>query len=130
MLQKIAFAGFGVILLASPLLASADTASDLQAKRDSLLIQATQLRAELATVIMSEPISLLGAACPRLGRRLAFGARGDDVAGLQKVLIGAGVLAAGPPPVFSGPPPQAAVQKLRAANGIASRGSPATTGWG
>ena len=130
MLQKIAFAGFGVILLASPLLASADTASDLQAKRDSLLIQATQLRAELATVIMSEPISLLGAACPRLGRRLAFGARGDDVAGLQKVLIAAGVLADGSATGFFGPLTQAAVQKLQAANGIVSRGSPATTGWG
>ena len=99
MLQKIALAGFGIILLASPLLASADTASDLQAKIDAILGQVRELQAQYEALVKQPPttsvppmasIDLSGITCPRLGRALAFGARGDDVAGLQKVLIAAG----------------------------------------
>ena len=139
MLQKIAFAGFGIILLASPLLASADTASDLQAKIDAILGQVRELQAQYEALVKQPPttsvppmasIDLSGITCPRLGRALAFGARGDDVAGLQKVLIAAGALADGSVTGFFGPLTPAAVQRLQAANGIVSRGSPATTGWG
>src|SRR3989344_6884436 len=149
MLQKIAVAGFGIILLASPLLASADTASDLQAKVDAILGQVRELQEQLASLIKQSattpddaergigavvspflyPIDP-AAICPRINRALTYGISGDDVSQLQKFLIAQGLLSSDSATGFFGPRTQAAVQKLQAANGIVSSVGPATTGWG
>lgn len=47
MLKKIAFAGVGIALLASPLLASADTASEIQTKISGFLAQIARLQEQL-----------------------------------------------------------------------------------
>ena len=46
MLKKIAFAGVGIALLASPLISSADTLSDLQAQIQALMAQIAALQGQ------------------------------------------------------------------------------------
>ncbi|MDO8514556.1 MAG: hypothetical protein Q7S50_03370 [bacterium] len=50
MFKKIAFAGLGLVLLASPVLASADVLSDLRAQLEGLLSQLSQLQSQLSAV--------------------------------------------------------------------------------
>ncbi len=50
MLKKAAFAGLGLVFVLSPLVASADTASELRAKIDALLAQVAQLKEQLIKV--------------------------------------------------------------------------------
>jgi len=109
MLKKIAFAGVGIALLASPLLASADTLSDLQTQIAGLLGQLKQLQTQLgqtqganpttnsgggvgiavpASLYPVDPISI----CPAFRRVLVYGVRGDDVVQLQKFLVAQGLL--------------------------------------
>src|SRR3989338_5857783 len=45
MIKKLAFGSLGLLLLASPMVASADTVSDIQAQIQSLLVKLEQLRA-------------------------------------------------------------------------------------
>ena len=47
MFKKVAFAGLGLLLVISPLIASADTASELRAKIDKLLAQVKQLKEQV-----------------------------------------------------------------------------------
>ncbi|OGG54425.1 hypothetical protein A2764_01885 [Candidatus Kaiserbacteria bacterium RIFCSPHIGHO2_01_FULL_55_79] len=147
MLKKIAFAGVGIALLASPLLASADTLSDLQTQIAGLLGQLKQLQTQLgqtqganpttnsgggvgiavpASLYPVDPISI----CPAFRRVLVYGVRGDDVVQLQKFLVAQGLLSDDSATGFFGRMTEAAVQKLQAANGIVSSGDHATTGWG
>src|SRR3989344_809895 len=55
MLKKIAFASAGFLLLASPLLVSAQTATDIQARIGALLAQLTQLQEQLASQTGQQP---------------------------------------------------------------------------
>src|SRR3989338_8795499 len=45
MIQKLASVGLGILLLASPVVASADMVADIQAQIQSLLVKLEQLRA-------------------------------------------------------------------------------------
>src|SRR3989344_6259149 len=132
MLKKIAFAVLGIALLASPLLVSADTLSDLQAQIQNLLAQVRQLQAQLAQlqgtnstdtdgrgVGIVVPPSLYPvdsvSICPALHRALTFGAQGDDVVQLQKFLANQGIFTGGVTGFF-GTQTQAAVQAWQARN--------------
>ena len=147
MSKRIIFAGLGIALLASPLLASADTASDLQTKISALLAQIKELRAQLVQMQGTNPTVSDGGGvgvvvppslypvdpvfvCPAFKRVLAYGANGDDVVQLQKFLVSQGLLSSDSATGFFGPMTQAAIQKLQATNGIVSSGDPSTTGWG
>ena len=139
MLKKITFAGLGIALLASPLLASADTASELRAKIESLLAQVRQLQAQIDKIVgqgttssASESSGTLPAdtfVCPSLKRVLKYGASGDDVTQLQQYLKQQGVFT-GNATGFFGPATEAAIRQLQAQNGIVSSGNVGTTGWG
>ena len=113
-----------------------DTGNDLQTIIDGLLAKVRQLQAQLETLLKqpsvtpTPPVDYSRIVCLRLDRFLAFGAKGDDVAALQKVLIGAGILSSDSATGYFGAATQAAVQRLQAANGIVSSGDSATTGWG
>ncbi|MEK7093432.1 MAG: peptidoglycan-binding protein [Patescibacteria group bacterium] len=147
MLKRIAFAGVGVALLVSPLLASADTVSDLQTQIGGLLAQLKQLQSQLtqqqgansttnggkgvgtavpASLYPVDPVFI----CPAFKRVLMYGVSGDDVVQLQKFLASQGLLSNDSATGFFGRVTEAAVQKLQAANGIVSSGDRATTGWG
>lgn len=71
-----------------------------------------------------------GAAACTIDRTLALGARGDDVRCLQQFLIQQGLLTPDSATGFFGPLTEKAVQRFQAAQGIASSGTPATTGYG
>ena len=47
MIKKIALSGIGIILLASPVLVSADVLGDLQAQLQALLTQITAMKAQM-----------------------------------------------------------------------------------
>ena len=68
MLKKLTFASVGIILLASPLAASADQMSDLQAQLKALL-------AQIAALQHQTPAPL----CVDLPVTLTLGSTGDDV---------------------------------------------------
>lgn len=70
------------------------------------------------------------ASCPALSSALARGARGANVAALQRFLIARGLLSADSATGYFGPLTERAVQALQRANGIVSSGTPATTGFG
>lgn len=102
MLKKIAFAGLGIALLASPLISSADTLSDLQAQIQALLArisalqsQATQTSPILPTVTTGQPDDYgtgvtVGNYCPKLSITMQRGSRdattGQQVSELQAFL--------------------------------------------
>lgn len=139
MIKKIVFAGLGIALLATPLLASADTAGDLQTQIQALLAQVQQLQVRLTalqnqatttTSILSQPDQPVVMPCVQILRPLTFGAQGTDVTALQNTLIGAGDLPAGSATGFFGTATQTAVQKVQAQNGIVASGDPTTTGFG
>src|SRR3989344_2625985 len=58
MLKKIAFAGAGLALLASPLISSADTLSDLQAQIQALMAQIAALQGQTQPVAPNTPFSV------------------------------------------------------------------------
>ncbi|MEK7601675.1 MAG: peptidoglycan-binding protein [Patescibacteria group bacterium] len=146
MLKKIALTGLGIALLASPLISSADTLTDLQTQIAGLLGQLKQLQSQLtqqqgtntvtgggvgvgtavSTSVRPNPSYI----CPAFRRALAYGANGDDVVELQKFLSSQGLLSSDSATGFFGRMTEAAVQKLQAQNGIVSSGDHATTGWG
>ena len=84
MLKKIAFAAAGFTLLASPLIASADTISDIQAKIRELIAQVQQLKAQLAAPDTTQ--SPIDPICPQILRTLEQGIEGSDVKELQAYL--------------------------------------------
>lgn len=102
MLKKLAFAGLGIALLATPLLTSADTLSDLQAQIQALMAQlnALQAQANQTTPNTSTPPSqpddygtgttTTGVYCPKLSITMQRGARdattGGQVSELQTFL--------------------------------------------
>ncbi len=91
MSKRLIFAGLGIALLASPLLASADTASDLQTKISALLAQIKELQEQLKqiqTPRMSDPDPMprIIRSCPQILRTLDQGVTGSDVKELQAYL--------------------------------------------
>ncbi|HEY4516640.1 MAG TPA: peptidoglycan-binding domain-containing protein, partial [Candidatus Paceibacterota bacterium] len=95
MLKKIAFAGAGLALLASPLISSADTLSDLQAQIQALMAQIAALQGQTQPVAPNTPFSVppqqpddygTGVTapnyCPKLSITMQRGAR-DATAGSQ-----------------------------------------------
>ena len=121
-----------MFLIISPVIASADQLTDLQA-------QLQLLRAKLAALQAgARAASSTTAHCPNLTRTLAFGARGTDVSALQQFLIAQNLLSSDSATGFDGLTPsgyfgaltQTAVQKFQASQGIVSSGTPASTGYG
>ena len=132
MVKKIAFASVGLLLLASPLLASAQTASDLQTKIQALFDQVRQLQAQLiqlksagSTTIACTmeakicPDGGTGAPpsriCPQILRMLDQGISGSDVKELQAYL---GVSQTG----YFGPLTARAVAAFQAEEGLSQVG--------
>ncbi|MEK7156469.1 MAG: peptidoglycan-binding protein [Patescibacteria group bacterium] len=128
MLKKIAFAGVGIALLASPLLASADTASELQARISTLLAQLTQLQAQLANLQSADqsprpqspdqspaPVRPIDRICPQIVRNLEQGIEGNDVKEVQAYL---GVTQTG----YFGPQTARAVTAFQADEGLTQVG--------
>ena len=124
MLKKIAFAGVGIALLASPLVASADTISDIQAKVRELVAQLQQLKAQLAAQGTTPAADDGGGAgivnqvtriCPQILRTLDQGISGSDVKELQAYL---GVSQTG----YFGPMTARAVAAFQAEEGLSQVG--------
>ena len=100
MLKKIAFAGVGLALLASPLLTSADTISDLQAQIQALVAQIAALQGQTKPVAPTPPLqpddygtgTTVGNYCPNLSITMRKGSRdattGGQVIDLQTFLAG------------------------------------------
>ena len=144
--------------LATPLAASAASVADLEAQIASLVSQFTQLEAQLATLQLGASTSTLHATvtpidspaasstatvpsgtpsvagtapmCPLIGRALAMGARGDDVASLQRFLASSGLLSADSATGYFGALTLAALKEWQSNNGVVSNGDASTTGWG
>ena len=124
MLKKIAFAGVGIALLVSPLLASADTASEIQAKINILLAQIAQLQQQLSSLRTTTPVEPVqpifdpappSRICPQILRTLDQGISGDDVKEVQAFL---GVSQTG----YFGPMTAKAVAAFQADEGLSQVG--------
>lgn len=124
----------GLVFIATPFVASADTVSDLQAQIASLQTQIKTLEIQLkAATMVSSPetatsssTSVVASVCPNISRSLSLGVRGDDVMQLQHFLSVHGLLNASSTGYF-GPLTKSAVGKWQAENSIAT---PTTAGFG
>ncbi len=141
MLKKIAFSGLGIALLASPLLASADVVSDLQAQIQALMAQIASLQAQVNGSTQStgpnpettsQPIS---DKCVVLRNNLGADdtdeMTGGDVTKLQKFLTNQYAnffdkYVTG----YFGPVTEAAVKQWQSEHGLVSKGDANSTGWG
>lgn len=86
MIKKLAFGSVGLLLLASPIFASAQSV-DVQARIASLLAQIKQLQALIQQLQGGTQTS-----CVDLSQNLTLGSNGSDVTSLQNYLIGKGYL--------------------------------------
>src|SRR3989344_7568334 len=116
MFKKAVFAGLGIALLASPLLVSADTLSDLQAKISALLQQVAQLQDQLRSLKAPETVRPIDRFCPQILRTLDQGISGSDVKELQAYL---GVSETG----YFGPATARAVAAFQAEEGLTQAGT-------
>ena len=121
-------------MLFLPLISSAQTADELQAKINLLLSQIKVLQDRIAGAPTPTPIVTTSAAtgigsCPSLSRLLMLGSRGADVTALQEFLRTKGYMSDASTGYF-GVITEAAVKKLQAANSIVSSGTAASTGYG
>ncbi|MDO8514267.1 MAG: peptidoglycan-binding protein [bacterium] len=134
MLKKIAFGGLGLLFLASPLFASSDTLSDLQAQVQSLLTQITALRSQLGVPANTTPAST--SACVSLSNSLSVDDTDADTNGevtkLQQFLAsyGPSIYPEARITGYFGPATMRAVQRWQAAHGVVSSGDPDSTGYG
>jgi len=124
MLKKLAFAAAGIALLASPLLASADTASELQARISALLAQIAQLQQQLNSLQTTTPVETPQPVfdpvptirvCPQILRTLEQGISGNDVKEVQAYL---GVTQTG----YFGPATAQAVSAFQGKEGLTQVG--------
>src|SRR3989344_7100105 len=151
---KIMFGSIGLVLLATPLLVSADMASDLQAcavqpaTTDSLTRCVTGLLAQIAameTSVISDTSSGSSASggatagatsCVSISNFLSAGDTDknsdDEVTKLQQFLVsqGASIYPEGLVTGYFGPATERALKRFQTAQGIVSSGSPETTGYG
>ncbi|OGG57178.1 hypothetical protein A3D71_00140 [Candidatus Kaiserbacteria bacterium RIFCSPHIGHO2_02_FULL_55_20] len=122
MLKKTTTALLGLFLLASPLDASADQLSDLQAQIQTLLARVAALKAQSSQSTLSAQTKAADTACAKLSKNLSRGMRGDEVKQLQLFLNGQGYLASDSATGLFGPATERAVQKWQAQNAVASSG--------
>ncbi|MEK7509778.1 MAG: PKD domain-containing protein [Patescibacteria group bacterium] len=132
-MKKLASVSVGLLLLASPLLASADVISDLQAQIQALLARIVALQAQQGTVD-AVPATSAAPSCVVLNYNMAFGdtdaITNGEVSKLQQFLTGTGDYTYGQTTGYFGPATEAAVKRYQARNGIVSSGTPETTGYG
>lgn len=114
--------GFVFTLVVVPTLAHAATIAELQ-------VQLRALQAQLATLQVQQRTTVT-TSCPNLIRNLSRGSRGADVTQLQQLLIAQNLLTPDSATGFFGALTEAAVKQWQSKNGIASSGTPATTGYG
>lgn len=128
MLRGIVSSGLGIALFVSPLVASADALSDLQAQFQMLLAQIAALKAQQESAISTSM-------CVTLSSNLSIedtdsGTNGE-VTKLQQFLAkDSSVYPEGRVTGFFGPATQRAVQRWQKARGIVSSGDPDSTGYG
>jgi peptidoglycan hydrolase-like protein with peptidoglycan-binding domain len=123
MIKKIIYIGIGSMLLVAPFLASAATASDLQAQVQGLLTQIQTLQSQGgATVSGNVRSSPAISSCITFNRSLSIGSRGSDVTSLQQFLSSQGYLNVSATGYF-GVMTRAALGKWQVQNGIAVYGS-------
>jgi len=148
MLKKIAFASVGVLLLASPLLASAQTVADKEALIAALLAQVAQLQQEIAELSGNIKTGISGTAntandiatgsvqCAAITHNMGLGdtdaTTGGDVTRLQQFLVASGLLTMPTGVSFGifGPLTEVAVRQWQSEHGIVKSGRPDTTGFG
>ena len=127
-----------VLLIAVPVFASlpaqagAQTAEELQAQAQALLLRVQQLQQQLGTV----PTPTGGApyvdssGCPLIGRILSLGSKGDDVTRLQQFLgRDTSVYPERMLTGYYGSLTEAAVRRWQVKFNIVSSGNPQTTGY-
>lgn len=124
--KKAAF-GVGLLLLAAPLFATAQSA-DVLAQIQSLLAQIRQLQ-ELLAQLQGNPTAQCVNLTHSVGPDDDDADMGGDVSRLQKFLTSAGVYS-GSITGHVGPMTVRAIQKWQASNGLVSSGDPDSTGYG
>lgn len=132
MLHKIVSSSLGIILFASPLFASADVLSDLQAQIQTLLTQIAALKAQLGT---GATVGASASACVTITSSLSIedtdADNNGEVSKLQQFLSqDASIYPEGRVTGYFGPATQRAVQRWQRAHSIVSSGTPDTTGYG
>lgn len=130
-----------------PYLASAQSASDVQAQIQTLLTQVAALQRRLAALppvattsvadipregatLASAPVADRSIACPVFNYTLSRGQSGEAITALQKFLSGSGFLTADSVTGFYGALTEAAVRNFQTEQDIVSSGDAATSGWG
>ncbi len=119
-----------LLVLASlvlPSFLSAATIAELQAQLQILMAQFTALQTQTQTATAPQGGA---ASCPNLVRNLFRGSRGSDVTQLQQFLISQKLLTPDSATGFFGAMTEVAVKQWQSKNGIASSGTPNTTGYG
>jgi peptidoglycan hydrolase-like protein with peptidoglycan-binding domain len=106
----------------------AATVSELQAQLQTLMAQLSALQTKTSITSVSQ--SSTATSCPNLIRILSRGTRGTDVMQLQQFLVSQKLLATDAATGFFGALTESALKQWQSKNGIASSGTPATTGWG
>ncbi len=132
MIKKITLSGVGILMLASPLFASADVLSDLQAQIQSLLAQVVTLKAQMG---VSGGVSISGTSCISLTNSLSAddidADNNGEITKLQQFLAQeASIYPEGLVTGYFGPATMRAVQRWQKARGVVSSGTPDTTGYG
>src|SRR3989344_8160298 len=131
MIKKIMLSGVGIIMLASPVFASADIISDLQAQIQALLAQIAALKAEMGTGTTGTPTL----SCVSLTNNLSVDDTDADnngeVSKLQRFLaLDPSIYPEARVTGYFGPATMRAVQRWQRAHGVVSSGDPDTTGYG
>lgn len=122
----------GLIVLL-PLAASAQTAEELRAQAQALLLKVQQLHAQLGQQTGTAPAgaSYDSSSCPLIGRSLKLGSSGDDVRRLQQFLArDSSIYPEGTASGYYGPLTEAAVKRWQAKYNVVSTGTGASTGYG
>lgn len=123
-----------IILISTPLFASAATAAELTAQAESLLQQIAALQAQIAAQsggTTAPSTTVTSSNCPLIGRVLKLGSSGDDVSRLQRFL-------ASDPAIYPeamvtgyyGTLTENAVKRWQVKYNIVSSGDAASTGYG
>jgi PKD repeat protein len=129
------------MILALPVLVSAQSTTDTIARIQELVRQLTVVQQQLKDLLAaqsaqtSQPVSGVALSppfrvCPAISRVLSRGTRGDDVLELQKFLISQRFLDEENASGFFGSLTEDALRKWQSANGIVSSGDALSTGWG
>ncbi|MDO8514557.1 MAG: peptidoglycan-binding protein [bacterium] len=136
MFKKIAFAGLGLVLLASPLMSSADAISDLQAQIQALLAQVAALQAQVGLPTPAEthpiiPTSQCVVLTYNMGPDDTDADTNGEVSKLQRFLAqDPSIYPEGRITGYFGFATMRAVQRWQAAHSLAHDGDPDSTGYG